>query len=73
VTKHRIDLPPFAETYLRQQPKRSYRERIVVMFHGWLLRTGRQLNTLTAKEVHDFAAAPRGRAVGQMTRNDNRY
>lgn len=73
MTKHRIDLPPFAETYLRQRPKRSYRERIVVMFHGWLVRTGRQLNTLTAKEVHDFAAAPRGRAVGQMTRNDNRY
>jgi Site-specific recombinase XerD len=73
VTKHRIDLPPFAETYLREQPKRHFRERVVVMFHGWLVRTGRPLNALTAKEIHDFAAAPTGRAVGQMTRNNVRY
>jgi site-specific recombinase XerD len=73
MTGHRIDLPPFAEAYLRKWPKCSYRERIVVMFHGWLLRTGRQLNTVSAKEIHDFVAAPRGKAVGQMTRNDNRY
>ena len=43
------------------------------MFHRWLFRKGRPLNALTAKEVHDFAAAPRGRAVEQMTRNDYRY
>lgn len=73
MTGHRIDLPPFAEAYLRKWPECSYRERIVVMFHGWLLRTGRQLNTLSAKEIHDFVTAPRGKAVGQMTRNDNRY
>jgi site-specific recombinase XerD len=73
VTKHRIELPPFAETYLREQPRRQSHERVVVMFHRWLFRKGRQLNAVTAKEVHDFAAAPTGRAVGQMTRNDYRY
>ena len=73
MTKHRIDLPPFAESYLRKHPKRHFRERVVVMFHGWLVRTGRQLNTVTAKEIHGFAAAPTGRAVGQMTRNNVRY
>ncbi len=73
MTKHRIELPPFAETYLREQSRRHSHERVVVMFHRWLFRKGRPLNALTAKEVHDFAAAPTGRAVGQMTRNDNRY
>ena len=73
MTKHRIDLPPFAETYLREQPKRHFRERVVVMFHRWLFRKGRPLNALTAKEIHDFTAAPTGRAVGQMTRNNVRY
>ena len=73
VTKHRIELPPFAETYLREQPRRQSPERVVVMFHRWLLRKGRPLNMVTAKEAHDFAAAPTGRAVGQMTRNDYRY
>lgn len=73
MTKHRIELAPFAETYLREQPRRHSHERVVVMFHRWLFRKGRPLNALTAKEVHDFAAAPTGRAVGQMTRNDNRY
>lgn len=43
------------------------------MFHRWLFRKGRPLNALTAKEVHDFVAAPTGRAVGRMTRNDYRY
>ena len=43
------------------------------MFHGWLVRTLRPLNALTAKEIHDFAAAPTGSAVGQMTRNNVRY
>ena len=73
VTKHRIQLPPFAETYLGEQPRRHSHERVVVMFHGWLVRTGRQLNTLTAREVHNFTAAPTGRAVGRITRNDYRY
>lgn len=70
---HRIELPPFAETYLRDQPKRDYRERVVVMFHRWLLRTGRSLATIAAKDVQDFVAAPTGKAVRQSTRNDNRY
>ena len=73
MTKHRIDLPPFAQTYLRQPCKRHARERVVVMFHGWLLHSGRPLGALSAKEIHDFVAAPTGRAVGRMTRNDYRY
>jgi site-specific recombinase XerD len=73
VTKQRIDLPPFANTYLHEQPVRHFREWVVVMFHRWLVRTGRQLGALTGKEVQDFVAAPAGRAVARMTRNNNRY
>jgi site-specific recombinase XerD len=74
MSRYRIDLPGFAELYLKETNRRKTKnQKIVVLFHGWLRRTGRELAALTGKDVAEFVSGPRGRPVGQMTRNDYRY
>jgi hypothetical protein len=41
---------------------------VVVLFHGWLIRSGRALSALTGEDVNDFLASPAGRLVKRMTR-----
>jgi site-specific recombinase XerD len=72
VTEHRIDLPPFAKAYLSETTRR-HTERVVVLFHRWLLRSGRRLSTVSGRDVGQFLAGPAGRAVERMTRNNYRY
>ena len=69
--KHRIELPPFAETYVNQATG-TLTERVVVVFHGWLQRTERELADLTTKDIAEFVSGPRGRPIGQMARNTYR-
>jgi len=72
VTGHRIALAPFAETYLKQSTRR-HTERVVVLFHGWLARTGRTVAAIRAADLEAFSAGPMGRPVARMTRNNYRY
>ncbi len=72
MTKHRIDLPAFTKAYLNETTGRTS-ERVVVLFHGWLIRSGRALSALTGEDVNDFLASPAGRPIKRMTRNDYRY
>ena len=72
MTNYRIDLLAFVKVYLRESPRRQT-ERVVVLFHGWLLRCGRTLSAVSGKDVGDFLASPAGKPVGRMTRNNYRY
>ena len=72
MTRRRIALAPFAETYLKQSTRR-HTERVVVLFHGWLARTGRALAAVRAADLEAFAAGPMSRPVRQLTRNNYRY
>jgi site-specific recombinase XerD len=68
----RIALPPFAEIYLKGSTRR-HTKRVVVLFHGWLDRTGRSLAAVGAQDLEAFSSGPKGRPVAQMTRNNYRY
>jgi site-specific recombinase XerD len=70
--KRRVALPPFAETYLKQSTRR-HTERVVVLFHRWLARTGLSLAAVRGEGLESFSSGPRGRPVAQMTRNNYRY
>lgn len=68
----RTELPPFAETYIAQAES-HHAERVVVLFHRWLQRTGRALGKVRGADVAEFVAAPTGRPVKTLTANTYRY
>jgi hypothetical protein len=72
MSRHRIELPAFAQAYL-QGGTRKHAEKVVVLFHSWLCRTGRTLESVTGTDIAAFVAGPVGKPVQQMTRNNYRY
>lgn len=68
----RTELPPFAETFIAET-QRNQSERIVVMFHRWLARTGRSVAAVRGNDVQEFVTAPAGRRVQTLTANSYRY
>jgi site-specific recombinase XerD len=72
MTERRISLPKFAEVYIAASTRR-HAERVVVLFHGWLLRTSLRLRSVSGKDVDAFVTGPMGTPVKQLTRNNYRY
>ena len=69
----RTSLPPFAEQYLLEV-KRYSSERLVVLFHRWLARSGRALRSLRDADIAELVNNPTGRRkVGLLTANGYRY
>lgn len=72
MTKHRIELPACAKAYLRTTTHYGA-ERVVLLFHRWLLRVERAVSSVTGSDLADFLASPAGRPIRQLTRNGYRY
>jgi integrase/recombinase XerD len=71
--KRRTVLPPIAERYLLEVPRHSS-ERVVVLLHRWLARSGRALRSLRGADVEEFVNDPTGRRkVHRLTANAYRY
>jgi hypothetical protein len=56
-------MPQFAETYIAGLGRRTA-ERVVVRFHGWLQRTGKQLADISGRDLAEFSRRPGDRPVG---------
>jgi hypothetical protein len=72
MTEHRIALPIYAKTFLAGA-KRVQTERVVVMFHRWLMERCMELSAFDGKELKEFLARPSGRAVKPGTANSYRW
>jgi site-specific recombinase XerD len=72
MTEHRIALPDYAKTYLAEHGD-HHAERMVLLFHKWMQRTGLALEVVTSTDVDAFLTAPAGKPIGQMTRNNYRH
>ncbi len=72
MTEHRISLPEYAKTFL-SSATRVHTERVIVMFHRWLLERCMELSAVTGKELQDFLDRPSGKAVKPRTANSYRW
>ena len=71
--RRRTALPAFAERYLLEVPRYSS-ERLVVLLHRWLARSGRALRSLRGADVDELVNNPTGRRkVRRLTANAYRY
>ena len=72
MTEHRISLPQYAKTFLASAT-RVHTERVIVMFHRWLLERCMELSAVTGKELQDFLNRPSGQAIKPRTANSYRW
>ena len=71
--KRRTALPVFAERYLLEVQRHAC-ERVVVLLHRWLKRSGRALQSLRGADLAELVNNPTGRRkVGRLTANSYRY
>lgn len=72
MTEHRIPLPVYAKTFLAGST-RTHTERVIVMFHRWLMERCMELSAVSGKELQDFLDRPSGKAVKPRTANSYRW